>query len=209
MTSVSYKQFGQNKELTLTEYKDFYFKKFPNALMWYYPSLRGDIILHAARKFNADRRFEDFGRSRDYSSTEQYYISASTYFFCLIPYVIEKIVGCDARDLFYKASSWPKMSAGLAGYVSPEQWLFESELLPLKGREASCYNDLLDIILPFHCSEIEDFFKGGQLSANKEAYDSLCLLVTDKIDVIIEEIKHNVQLSKERFLQGKYNVNFS
>ena len=205
---ISYKLFSSYKEETLVEYKNFYFNRFPQALQWYYPSWekKYNTILHADRQFNEYRSLnpsillacgshcnKDF-----YSSEEEYYFSASVYFLCLIPHAIAKIAGDSTRDLFYKASGWPMLSAGLGGLVSPEQWLKESKLEPSEY-EVQFYNELLDIILPFHCSEITDFLSGGQSSADKKSYEALCASTADLIEQIIHEIELQVGITKNSF----------
>ena len=76
--------------------------------------------------------------------TALYFFSASVFFTALVPQVIWKVAGEDAWQAFCKAAAWPRMSAGLAGYVSAEQWIYESdeELLFPVPEEAPYYNAL-------------------------------------------------------------------
>ncbi len=60
------------------------------------------------------------------SSTELYFFSVGVFFRALIPQVIHKVAGADAWSSFLEAGAWPKMSAGLGGFVSAEQWIYES-----------------------------------------------------------------------------------
>ena len=207
---LSYKQFSLFKEETLLEYQRFYFNRFPQALQWYYPSwdTKHNIILHAHRHFNEDRFLNTpslllcggDSKNKSYSSEEQYYFSASVYYLCLIPHVIAKIAGEPVRDLFYKASGWPMLSAGLGGLVSPKQWLEESQIAPSK-HEAAFYNELLDITLPFHSSEIANFLSGDQTSVDSESYIELCESTNGLINHIISELKSQVESSKQFFIQ--------
>ena len=138
------------------------------------------------------------GTSLNLSSEQQYFFSASIFFMSLIPQVIHKIIGDAARLAFHKSSGWPILSCGLGGIMSPEQWLHESEIIP-QHKEVEYYNDLLDIILPFHCNELQSFLSGAELSVDSKAYASLCKRADGKIDEIIREIEKVTEQAKQNF----------
>ena len=123
----------------------------------------------------------------------------------LIPQVIYKILGDAARLEFHRSSGWPILSCGLGGIMSPEQWLDESEILP-QGKEVEYYNDLLDIILPFHCNELQSFLSGTELSVDSKAYASLCKRVDGKVEEIIREIEKVTEQAKLNFTLGRWSL---
>lgn len=138
--------------------------------------------------------------------TEQYFFSVSAFYTALIPQIISRTLGSTAREDFYKASSWPKMSAGLGGFVSAEQWIKESkDLLPLP-QECIYYNALLDNTLPFFSNEVADFLKGGQASANLLSYKDLAKIASDRIDTVLNELKSAVENAKMNFKTGNIPV---
>lgn len=158
---MNYKEFSTNPSATLQEYRDFFFNRFPELFQWYYPyrNQTGDCILAATRDKNM-RRYLSAGPDtspeeenvycsfRHASSEEQqYYFSASVFFLVLIPQVICRVTGKEAAGFFHKASGWPRISAGLGGQVSAEQWILESGNLFPEREECPYFNSLLDAIL--------------------------------------------------------------
>ena len=213
---IHYKEFSKRGDEVLVEYVDFYHKKFPYIFRDFYPSLRNGVVLHAVRNLNDNKRLRSSILLNDngchvHDSTEVYYFSVSLYFLSVIPQVITKILGDEATKLFYKAAAWPMLSAGLAGIVSPERWLFESgpdsELYPT-SYEYPYYNSLLEIVLPFHIKEVSDFLSGNQKSADICAYSSLCEMSKNDIDKIVDELKMATKKSEDNFMNGKIPMHF-
>ena len=198
---MNYKEFSTNPSATLQEYRDFFFNRFPELFQWYYPyrNQTGDCILAATRDKNM-RRYLSAGPDtspeeedvycsfRHASSEEQYYFSASVFFLVLIPQVICRVTGKEAAGFFHKASGWPRISAGLGGQVSAEQWILESGNLFPEREECPYFNSLLDAILPFHQQEISNFLSGNQPTMDTGAYRALCAGVTGKVDAILDEL---------------------
>lgn len=194
---LSYKDFGENPELTLSMFKDFYFECFPSILYWFYPDRNDEsnMILSA-----------NHVEHLVLSLLEKYFFSASVFFTNLIPQVLTRALGISARRLFLKASGWPEMSAGLGYLVSAEQWLKESDgLLPCSG-EAQYYNSLLDVLLPFFSNEVEAFLSGREPSISSQAYGELTRITVGRIDIVLEELSKAVDSAKEHFRTGQIPV---
>lgn len=104
---------------------------------------------------------------------------------------------------FHRSSGWPILSCGLGGIMSPEQWLNESEIIPV-NKDIGYYNTLLDILLPFHCNELRLFLSGTELSVDSEAYASLCKRTNGKVDEIIREIEKVTEQAKQNFTLGRW-----
>ena len=200
MSINTFKEFASNPNVTLEEFKTFYYTKFPAVFSWFYPSQHGNMILFAERIKNDYRSL-----SSKIGKEEQYFFSAAVFFHVLIPQVIIRIAGRNAFDLFIKSSAWPRFSAGMGGPVSAEQWLQESDLIPL-GKEVSYYNALLDITLPFFQSELSSFFRGDQQSADNESYATLCELYSGKVSVILNEIASATIKAESHFKDGCHQV---
>ena len=100
--------------------------------------------------------------------------------------------GKTSMDLFHKASGWPKMSAGMAGFVNPIMWLEESDLAPDEG-ELLYYSSLMEIVLPYHSQELKAFLVGNQPSLDYMAYEALCANVSCKVESIITELETEVK----------------
>lgn len=206
---ICYKEFSKNPSLTQECYKEFYFELFPHLLLEYYPDRNNPnkntpycIIKSATRNSNQNIKL---GTSLNLSSEQQYFFSASMFFMSLIPQVIYKILGDAARLEFHRSSGWPILSCGLGGIMSPEKWLDESEILP-QDKEVEYYNDLLDIILPFHCNELQSFLSGTELSVDSKAYSSLCKRADRKVDEIIREIEKVTEQAKLNFTLGRWSL---
>ena len=165
-------------------------------------------------KMSSPRSLKDELGDNYISSSELYFFSASVFFHVLIPQVIWKVAGEEAWELFCKAAAWPRMSAGLGGFVSAEQWLYETdldpnecshEIFPIK-EEAPYYNALLDIILGFHTEELTEFLKGNSPNADPDSFSKLHEIVKDKIEPIANELAVAVEAAKEHFLNGEHPV---
>lgn len=207
--SVSYKEFNTKKEEVLKEYKTYYYNKFIENFHEYYNDWSNDkkMILFAVRhkhlksKVILFRGFAPDNNTLYLESTEQYYFAASVFYMCLIPQVMQRVLGDMAKRNMHAASGWPNMSAGLGGNVSAEQWLKESDLNPEVG-EADYFNSLLEIILPFHCSEIADFLNITSESIDIEAHKSLCIAAKGKVDCVLNEIVVATRNSEKIFQKG-------
>ena len=198
---VTYKDFDRIPDLTLKAYKDFYFKEFPKLLRWFYPSMSSDgrVILFAKREDNEDRRFYSLIESPgELDSIGKYFFSVSVFFTCLIPQVLAKCINHKAMELFFRASGWPFMSAGLGGQISAELWLKESELKP-EGKEVDWYNTLLDIVTDFFINEVASFLEGMEDSVETSAYEELVEMASGKIGEIKECLLAAVRNAKENF----------
>lgn len=211
---ICYKEFSKNPSITQECYKEFYFELFPHLLLEYYPDRNNpnknrpySFIRSAERNSRQNIKLGTslIGASLNLSSEQQYLFSASMFFMSLIPQVIYKILGDAARLEFHRSSGWPILSCGLGGIMSPEQWLYESEILP-QGKEVEYYNDLLDIILPFHCNELQSFLSGTELSVDSKAYASLCKRADRKVDEIIREIEKVTEQAKLNFTLGRWSL---
>ena len=104
---------------------------------------------------------------------------------------------------FHRSSGWPIFSCGLGGIMSPEQWLYESEIIPV-NKEVEYYNTLLDIILPFHCNELRFFLNGKELSIDNKSYALLCDSVNGKVDEIKRELVRVTEQAKQNFVLGSW-----
>lgn len=206
---ISYKEFSKNPSITQQCYKEFYFELFPHLLLEYYPDRNNpdkntpySFIKSAARN---SRQNIKLGTSLNLSSEQQYFFSVSVFFGSLIPQVIYKISGDVAMMSFHRSSGWPIFSCGLGGIMSPEQWLYESEIIP-ENKEVEYYNTLLDILLPFHCNELRLFLSGTELSVDSKAYASLCKRVDGKVEEIIREIEKVTEQAKLNFTLGRWSL---
>lgn len=206
---ISYKEFSKNPSITQECYKEFYFELFPHLLLEYYPDRNNpdkntpySFIKSAARN---SRQNIKLGTSLNLSSEQQYFFSVSVFFGSLIPQVIYKIAGDVAMMSFHRSSGWPIFSCGLGGIMSPEQWLYESEIIP-ENKEVEYYNTLLDILLPFHCNELRLFLSGTELSVDSKAYASLCKRVDGKVEEIIREIEKVIEQAKLNFTLGRWSL---
>lgn len=138
--------------------------------------------------------------------TALYFFSASVFFTALVPQVIWKVAGEDAWQAFCKAAAWPRMSAGLAGYVSAEQWIYESdeELLFPVPEEAPYYNALLEVILAFHTGELTAFLEGNRPCADPESFSTLHGLVKDRTGEIAAELAAATETAEGHFTDGEH-----
>lgn len=211
---ISYKEFSKNLSITQECYKEFYFELFPHLLLEYYPDRNNpdkntpySFIKSAARNSRQNIKLGTslIGASLNLSSEQQYFFSVSVFFGSLIPQVIYKIAGDVAMMSFHRSSGWPIFSCGLGGIMSPEQWLYESDIIP-ENKEVEYYNTLLDILLPFHCNELRLFLSGTELSVDSKAYASLCKRVDGKVEEIIREIEKVTEQAKLNFTLGRWSL---
>lgn len=200
---VAYKDFIKHPVETLENYKDFYFNSFPSLFKWYYNDWSSDckLILSAT----AHKNMSDNPLLQD--SANQYFFAASVFFTCLIPQVITRTAGNEARKYFLRATGWPLMSAGLGGIVSAEQWLKESGLAPTK-EEADYFKTLLLIIFPWQSDEMKQFVSGSESSLNPDAYMKFCNAMEGKWDAFEREFLVTVRAAGYRFIDGEFPVGY-
>lgn len=198
---VYYKDFIKHPIETIENYKDFYLNSFPELLRWYYPmwSHDGKMILDAQNH----NSMADNASLLD--STNQYFFAASVFYTCLIPQVITRTAGVEARNMFLKATGWPMMSAGLGGFISPELWLKESGLAPVQG-EADYFKTLLLITLPWQTEEMKKFYSGTEESLDRHAYWAFCKVMEQKGATFDRELLVTVREAGFRFLDANYPV---
>ena len=58
----------------------------------------------------------------------------------------------------------------MGGFMSPEQVLYESDLIPFPN-EVNRYISLLKIIHPFHRSELKDYMSGNACNLSPDEYE--------------------------------------
>ena len=200
-----YKNFADQPEQALNEYKLFWFNEFPRALRAYYPfvSHDGKMIL------GADRRSNHYvGVNMIQPSEMQYCFSVSVFFHVLLPQVVAKTFGREAAAAFHDASGWMRVSAGLGGNVGAEHWIYESgDLYPME-KEVIYYNALIDAVLQFQKKEMLDFLKGGQPSLDPVAYDSLCKMASGSLEEFERNLDEAVEAAKVNFAKGEHPVYF-
>ena len=200
------KDFATKPKETLDSFKSFYFNDFWEMLLWYYPDRiehnQELVILSAAGSIPQQELIQNLRlRFRRLDAQKQFFFSVSVFFTCLIPQVLKKAIGAEAMEAFYKASGWPRMSAGLGGQISAELWLKESELYPSQ-EEASWYNSLLDIVENFFIQEVTEFLGGDKESVNSAAYKTLAGLASGKIDLVEQTMRTAILAAKDNFAAG-------
>ena len=187
-----YKKFAEQPDTALSEYKNFWFSKFFKALKWYFPNVSRDfaMILGASRsKNNYVRLYHGHGRSGILDSDsgrttntdlifsdtcDEYYFSASVFYYVLLPQVVAKVFGTEAAAYFHKASGWMRISEGMGGNVSAEHWLERSGELYPREKEVQYYIALIDTIHGFHKKEMLEFLSGNAAAVDMDAYRKLC-----------------------------------
>lgn len=93
------------------------------------------------------------------NETEKNFLFAGIfYFLMLVPQTLRKLFGKDVEYAFYRCTGWPLVSAGLGGYLPPEQMLAEAKLMPCEG-ERENYHRMLSEVVPFMNDEIRRFFR--------------------------------------------------
>lgn len=204
---IDYKDFALHPSETLHNYKEFWFNHFSNLLAWYFPNRTDLMILYASREHNKKRDIHSgliaYNTTDKHcginGSTDEYFFSNSVFFYVLLPQVIAKTWGSDAARLFHKASGWIRTSAGLAGNVSAEQWLYESGELYPSIKKVKYYNALIDIVSNFHKQEIIDFMKGDMISIDTESYKSLCEIASGSTSLFEETFDKAIEDAKNNF----------
>lgn len=121
--------------------------------------------------------------------TQQNFIFSGLYYFVLlIPQTIRKMFGEEAEYDFYRCTGWPLSSAGLGGYLPPEQMLSEASLFPDKV-EYDNYCAMLDVVAPFMFEEIRQFLSGeNSNNLNAEAYNRLLMATKSQNEKFMDSI---------------------
>ena len=195
-----YKKFAEQPDTALSEYKNFWFSKFIKALKWYFPNVSRDftMILGASRsKNNYVRLYYELSDSCD-----QYYFSASVFYYVLLPQVVAKVFGTEAAAYFHKASGWMRISEGMGGNVGAEHWLERSgELFPAE-KEVQYYIALIDAIHGFHKGEMLEFLSGNSAAVDTDAYRKLCNITSTSLADFETELDSAVESARQHFKEG-------
>mgnify|MGYP003556720877 FL=1 len=215
-----YKKFEEQQDTALAEYKSFWFSKFIKALKWYFPYVRHDstMILGASRRNNNYVRLYEgrrmsrilcFNRVKTTDtevilsdSCDEYYFSASVFYYVLLPQVVAKVFGTEAAAYFHKASGWMRISEGMGGNVSAEHWLERSgELFPVE-KEVQYYIALIDAIHDFHKREMLEFLSGNAAAVDMDAYRKLCNRTSTSLADFEKELDSAVESARQHFKEG-------
>lgn len=219
-----YKKFAEQPDTALSEYKNFWFSKFIKALKWYFPNVSRDftMILGATRCHNNYVRLYhghgrsgilhfDSGRTTNtdliFSDTcDEYYFSASVFYYVLLPQVVAKVFGTEAAAYFHKASGWMRISEGMGGNVSAEHWLERSEELFPVEKEVQYYIALIDAIHDFHKGEMLEFLSGNAAAVDTDAYRKLCNITSTSLADFEKELDSAVEAAKLHFKEEESPV---
>ena len=199
-----YKKFGEQQDTALAEYKSFWFSKFNKALRWYFPYVSHDstMILGATRCHNNYVRL--YYELSD--SCDQYYFSASVFYYVLLPQVVAKVFGKEAAACFHKAFGWMRISEGMGGNVSAEHWLERSGELYPREKEVQYYIALIDAIHGFHKGEMLEFLSGNAAAVDTNAYRKLCNITSTSLADFEKELDSAVEAAKLHFKDGECPV---
>lgn len=186
------------QETILPTYINYWNRDFQRILLWYYSewSCKDDSPVHNTI-LCADRHSSFFDMSislpslvfdnRSQIASNEYFFSVSMYYVSTIPQVICKIVSQKAARAFLNSSGWPAISLGLGGFMSSEQILYESDLLPFPN-EVNRYISLLKIIHPFHKKELIDYMSGKVRNLSPNEYAIFCEEVYGLKKQIVDEL---------------------
>ena len=135
--------------------------------------------------------------------TQQNFIFSGLYYFVLlIPQTIRKMFGKEAEYDFYRCTGWPLSSAGLGGYLPPEQMLSEASLFPDKV-EYDNYCAMLDVVAPFMFEEIRQFLsRENSNNLNAEAYNRLLKAMQGINDIFVDSISIDTLLLYRKMSGG-------
>ena len=220
---LSYKDFGENPELTLTMFKDFYFECFPSILYWFYPnrndesnmilsanmwrSIRdhsGEIIL--PRKIvNHPRIFlclnQDNFSSRQnnlfYSNEYEEHLALSSleqYFFSASVFFTNLIPQVLTRALGISARRLFLKASGWPEMSAGLGYLVSAEQ----------WLNESDGLLP--CRGEAQFLSGREPSISSQAYGELTKIAVGRTDIVLEELSKAVDSAKEHFRTGQIPV---
>jgi hypothetical protein len=219
-----YKKFEEQQDTALAEYKSFWFSKFNKAMRWYFPYVSHDstMILGATRRHNNYVHLyhghgrsgildSDGGRTTNtdliFSDTcDEYYFSASVFYYVLLPQVVAKVFGTEAAAYFHKASGWMRISEGMGGNVSAEHWLERSGELYPREKEVQYYIALIDTIHGFHKKEMLEFLSGNAAALDMDAYKNLCNITSTSLTDFEKELDSAVESAKQHFKEEESPV---
>lgn len=124
------------------------------------------------------------------NETEKNFIFAGIfYFLVLVPQTLREMFGEDVEYAFYRCTGWPLVSAGLGGYILPEQMLMEAALMPCEV-ERENFHRMLSAVMPFMNGEIRRFFQrvdGRNL--HEETYRKMIDLIGERCDEFLNRIE--------------------
>lgn len=209
------------KESDLPEYVKYWKEEFAKVLNWYYTdwlhnfnNSGKNMILSAKHRSFVDllrplnlsllftelspRPKDNIERSETQNKicSNEYFFSASMYYLSVIPQIISKVIQPEIARNFLRSSGWPAISLGMGGYMSAEQILYESELLPYPN-EVDRYISLISIIHNFHKEELSDYMLGSSPNLNNNAYSIFCSGVKKDTQRILLELDSQ----KDSFIQ--------
>lgn len=133
------------------------------------------------------------------------YFAVFVFYICLIPQVVSRVAGKEAKQNYHDASGWPVMSAGMGGCVSPGQWLKESGLAP-DFSEIMDFNALLEGAVPFHLDEFAAFLNGQREIRNARAFAALRKYLNEKQEAFKTEMQSAVKHAMWEFSEGAISV---
>lgn len=188
----------------LSGYKSLYAEGLFDALNQFYQDRTPDKrwILSAAKNQGSEMLLLDEDL---FPEKTKRLFAAFVFYVCLIPQVIARVAGKDAKQCFHDASGWPVMSAGLGGFVSPGQWLKESGLAP-DSSEVSGFNNLLFEAMPFHLDEFTAFINGKREKRNARALETLRKSLEGKQEAFKAEMQSAVGRAMWEFSSGTISV---
>ena len=202
-------------ETNIAEFINYWNTQFPVALQSYYT----DWLTSIDDKTGCIRNVI-LSAKHKIIKTDEYFFSASMYYMTVIPQIICKIASPKAARAFLNSSGWPAISLGLGGFMSAEQVLYESELLPYRN-EVNKYISLLKITLDFQKQELVEYMSGNADTLDKEAHITFCEETKGLQEEILNELDRlhsyfinvclDIKVHKEHSWESMYldnNCNF-
>lgn len=134
------------------------------------------------------------------NQTEKNFLFAGLfYFIILVPQTLRDLFGEETEYDFYRCTGWPLVSAGLGGYLSPEEMLREATLMPNEV-ERENFHRMLSEIVPFMNDEISRFFrKQDRTNLHEEAYNRMLSVIGDKTDEFLSNVENASNQFRESF----------
>lgn len=163
-------------------------------LDWHFNPQRKCNGAPACRVSLNDFRNLRFGGVPDFddvkNETEKNFIFAGIfYFIILVPQTLREMFGQDVEYAFYRCTGWPLVSAGLGGYLPPEQMLEEATLMPCDV-ERKNFHRMLSEVVPFMNEEIKRFFVGvDRKNLHEESYRKMIDLIGERTGRFLERVE--------------------